>query len=132
MLGRDSSLPYIEGLNMNVQELNNMIQELEKSEPSLSNIRNLSSLYIVRKNLLENNVNIVTKELNDILPSYIDYVKIKRKYQLNEVTEQAVYLSMQQVCGEIKEFLHILYSNTDTSKERKMIRNLIDHLKEAF
>lgn len=117
---------------MNIQEVNDMIQELEEYESSLSNIRNLSSLYIVRKHLLENTVDSVTNQLNDILPSYIEYVKLKRKYQLNEVTEQAIYLAMQQVCKEIKEFLHILYSNTDTPKEREMIRNLIYHLKEAF
>ena len=28
----------------------------------------------------------VTNQLDDILPSYIEYVKIKRKYQLNELT----------------------------------------------
>ena len=117
---------------MSVQEINDLIADLEESDSSLSNIRNLSSLYIVRKHLLENSMDNVTNQLDDILPSYIEYVKIKRKYQLNELTEQAVYLSMQQVCKEIKEFLHILYSNTDTPKEREMIRNLIDHLKEAF
>ena len=117
---------------MNIQNINNSIADLEEAEPSLSNIRNLSSLYMVRKHLLENSTDNVTNQLDDILPSYINYVKIKRKYQLNELTEQAVFIAMQQVCKEIKEFLHILYSNTDTPKEREMIRNLIDQLKEAF
>ena len=117
---------------MKIEELNKMIQDLEESECSLSNLRNLSSLYIVRKHILENNVDFVTSQLDDILPSYLEYVQIKKKYQLNELTEQPVYISMQNLCREIKEFLHILYSNTDTPKEREMIRNLIDQLKEAF
>ena len=109
-----------------------MIQDLENSDLSLSNIRNLSSLYIVRKHLTENTVDSVTTELNDILPSYIEYVNTKRKYQLHEITECSVYIQLEQVCKEIKEFLHILYSNTDTPKEREIIKNLIDQLKEAF
>ena len=117
---------------MNIRELNNLIKDLENSSPSLSNIRNLSSLYIVRKYLTENTVDSVTTELNDILPTYLEYVNTKRKYQLHEITEQTVHTKLKQVCKEIKEFLHILYSNTDTPKEREMLRNLIDHLKEAF
>lgn len=117
---------------MNIKELNNMIQELENSDQSLSNIRNLSSLYIVRKHLTESTVDSVTTELDDILPSYIEYVNTKRKYQLHEITEQSVYIKLEQVCKEIKEFLHILYSNTDTAKEREMLRKLITQVKEAF
>ena len=109
-----------------------MIQDLENSDLSLSNIRNLSSLYIVRKHLTENTVDNVTAELNDILPSYLDYVNTKRKYQLQEVTEQAIYSRLEQVCKEIKEFLHILYTNTDTPKEREIIKKLINQVKEAF
>lgn len=109
-----------------------MIQELENSDLSLSNIRNLSSLYIVRKHLIESTVDSVTTELDDILPSYIEYVNTKRKYQLHEITEQSVYIKLEQVCKEIKEFLHMLYSNTDTAKEREMLRKLITQVKEAF
>ena len=117
---------------MNIKELNNMIQDLENSDLSLSNIRNLSSLYIVRKHLTESKIDSVTTELDDILPSYVDYVNTKRKYQLNEITERSVYIKLEQVCKEIKEFLHILYSSTDTPKEREIIKNLIDQLKGAF
>ena len=117
---------------MNIKELNNMIQDLENSDLSLSNIRNLSSLYIVKKHLTESKIDNVTAELNDILPSYLDYVNTKRKYQLHEVTEQAIYLRLEQVCKEIKEFLHILYTNTDTPKEREILKKLITQIREAF
>ena len=109
-----------------------MIQDLENSDLSLSNIRNLSSLYIVKKHLTESKIDNVTAELNDILPSYLDYVNTKRKYQLHEVTEQAIYLRLEQVCKEIKEFLHILYTNTDTPKEREILKKLITQIREAF
>ena len=117
---------------MNLQDINALIEEIEQSELSLSNVRNLSSLYIVRKELIENlNYDNVETELNDILPSYIEYVKTKKKFQLNEVTEQAVFISMQTLCREIREFIQSLYSNTDTPKEREMLRNLISQLKET-
>ena len=116
---------------MTLQNLNTLIEELEQSESSLSNIRNLSSLYIVRKEMIENiNYDKVQTELDDILPSYIDYIITKKKFQLNEITEQAVFISMQTLCREIREFIQSLYSNTDTPKEREMIRNLIDQIKE--
>lgn len=118
---------------MTIQNLNALIEELEQSESSLSNIRNLSSLYIVRKEMIENiNYDKVQTELDDILPSYIDYVLTKKKFQLNELTEQAVFISMNTLCKEIREFIQSLYSNTDTPKEREILKNLINQLKETF
>ena len=118
---------------MTLQNLNDLIEELEQAESSLSNIRNLSSLYIVRKEMIENiKYDKVQTELNDILPSYIDYVITKKKFQLNELTEQAVFISMNTLCKEIREFIQSLYSNTDTPKEREILKNLITQLKETF
>ena len=54
---------------------------------SLSNVRNLSALYNVRANLLgSTKFDKTAKELNDILPSYNQYIEVKRKYQLKETT----------------------------------------------
>ena len=39
---------------MDIKAINNLIDELEQEEVSLSTIRNLSSLYIVRKHLIGN------------------------------------------------------------------------------
>ena len=68
-----------------------------------------------------------TKELSDILPSYLQYINTKRKYQLREISDEAVYINMKALCREIKEFIQTLYSSTDTEKEREI---LVQTLKE--
>ena len=35
---------------------------------------------------------------------------------------------MKDVCKELNEFVHILYSNTDMQEEREEIKNLIANL----
>ena len=119
---------------MDLNKINDMIDELETSEPSLSNIRNLSSLYIVKSHLLGNTNyrNTVIKELNDILPSYLQYLETKRKYQLHEINEDSVTIHLNQVCKELNDFLHLLYNSTDTVKERAILNNFIENLKETF
>ena len=128
---------------LNLDEINNTIEALENSSTTFETCSKLASLYIVRDKLQnavqreidasESKLNDRTeRELSDILPQYKNYCEIKRKYQLNEVTEKAVYVSMADVCKEIKEFMQTLYSSTDTPKEREMIKNLIDQLREAF
>lgn len=109
--------------------INEMIDELEESETSLSNMRNLSALYNVKSHILGNiNYDKTTKELNDILPSYLQYIEAKRRYQLQEVTEDVVYINMKELCREIKEFMQTLYSGTDTQKERDMLQELIKEM----
>ena len=92
----------------------------------------LASLYIVRDHLkpVEKNVinKDVTKELNDILPQYKQYCDIKRRYQMHELTAEAVIQSLRLVCKEIDEFIHILYSSTDMEEERIQIREEIQRL----
>lgn len=119
---------------MDLNKINDMIDELETSEPSFSNIRNLASLYIVKSHLLgdKNYSNTNVKELDDILPSYLQYLETKRKYQLHEINEDSVIIHLNQVCKELNDFLHLLYSSTDTAKERTILNNFIEKLKEAF
>ena len=108
-----------------------MISELENNEEtSLSNIRNLSALYNVKAHIIETQKDKTTKELNDILPSYLIYVDTKRRYQLKEITETNVLLQLGNVCHEIQEFMQTLYSGTDTPEERRIIQDLIKNLKE--
>lgn len=115
---------------MDISVINDMIDDLEKSEPSLSNIRNLSALYNVRANLLgTNKFDKTTKELSDILPSYLQYIDVKRKYQLHEVNDEALYLNMKELCREIQEFIRALYSGSDTQRERDMLRQLIKDMR---
>lgn len=114
---------------MNMTTINDLIEELENGDTSLSNIRNLSALYNVKSHLLgTNNFDSTTKELGDILPSYLGYINVKRKYQLQETTEDAVYINMKQLCREIKEFIQSLYSGTDTPKERELIKQMIKEI----
>lgn len=116
---------------MNISTINELIDELENGETSLSNVRNLSALYNVRTYLLgSKKFDRTAKELNDILPSYLNYIDVKRKYQLKEITETGVLLQLGNVCKEINEFIHTLYSGTDTPEERKVIKDLISSFKE--
>lgn len=111
---------------INISTINDLIDELENGDTSLSNIRNLSALYNVKAHLLGTQTyDSTTKELKDILPSYLQYIEIKRKYQLHEISEDAVYINMKELCKEIKEFIQALYSGTDTPKEREMLKHML-------
>lgn len=110
---------------MDIAEINNTIAELENGETTFASCDKLASLYIVREHLNEDEV---INEYNDILPSYSEYCEYKRKYQLGEVTERCVELSMQKVCQEISEFIHTLYISIDTVEERKIISDMIQNL----
>ena len=111
---------------MDISTINDLIDELEKAEMSLSNIRNLSALYIVRNEKLDKtNQDAVTNELNDILPSYLKYIEIKRKYQMEEIGKEAVTSYLKSVCNEIKEFIKALYAGSDMPEERKLIKEMI-------
>lgn len=113
---------------MNIDTINEMIKELENSDATLSNIRNLSALYNVRKNLFDFEEPKTTKELSDILPSYLGYINIKRKYQRHETTEDNVKIAIEALCKEIKEFVQSLYSGTDTPIEREIIKQTIKEM----
>lgn len=108
---------------MDLIAINRMIDELEESDTSLSNIRNLSALYNVRTQLLGTNT--VIKELNDILPSYTEYIEVKKRYQLKEIIIDNVLIQLTNVCKEIKEFIQSLYCGTDSEKERELLDNLL-------
>lgn len=116
---------------LSISTINDLINDFENGDTSLSNIRNLSALYNVKSHLLgSNKFDRTAKELNDILPSYINYTDAKRKYQLKEITETNVLLQLGNVCQEIKEFISTLYHSTDTPEERKIIKTLVSQLKE--
>ena len=114
---------------MDMKIINELIDELEQGDTSLSNIRNLSALYNVKSHLLgTKNYDSITKELNDILPSYLQYIEVKRKFQLHETTENAVYINMKELCKEIKEFIQTLYSGTDMPQERELLKQMIKEI----
>ena len=114
---------------MDINAIIDNIEELENASTTVDNVKELASLYIVRKNYKNRNLpeyhNESTKELEDILPQYSKYIEIKRQYQLGNVSEQAVRKAIRRVCKEIFEFINTLYSCTDMKDERDCIRGLI-------
>lgn len=112
---------------LNINEINEAITNLENGPTTYDSCSKLASLYIVRREL-SNSSNPVVVELQEILPQYKRYCAVKRKYQMQEATEEAVYTSMQYLCDEIVEFLHTLYSHTDTRLERSMLRDMLIEL----
>lgn len=120
---------------MNLAEVNEAIKELQESSLTLSNVRNLSALINVRnylQNVTQSVPDSLERELNDILPQYKNYCAVKRQYQLGQATDDLVVVSMRQVCKEVKEFLLILYQNTDTKIERNMIKRMLEETEEAL
>lgn len=124
---------------MNLEEINNTIEALEESSTTFGNCEKLASLYICREYLarrnepkLKDHELKVESEINDILPQYRDYCQVKRRYQLNEINEKPVISSMKKLCVEIKEFIQILYSNTDMEDERTQIHDMLSELSSNF
>lgn len=114
---------------MDINTINDLIKDTENGETTLSNIRNLSALYNVKNMILNNKEETQTQtELKDILPSYLGYINIKRKYQLHKTTNENVIIAMKALCTEIKEFIQTLYSSTDTPQERDIIKEMIKEM----
>lgn len=110
---------------MKIDTINDMITELEEAELSLSNIRNLSALYNVKNHILgTQNYDDTTRELSDILPSYLIYINKKKLYQMHEINEDAMLRALESLCNEINEFLRALYSGTDTEQERHILKRI--------
>lgn len=107
---------------LNVDEINNTIKELENGSTTFESCNKLASLYIVRDNIKSKDI--VESELQDILPQYRTYCNVKRKYQLHEVTEQAVYTALTLLGKEVKEFYQSLISSADTPKEKEILQEI--------
>ena len=116
---------------LNMDEINNTIEELENGNTTYDACIKLSALYNVRDRLMnKETVDETEEELEDILPQYRLYCEVKRKYQLNELTEDAVVLAIKDVCTEVTEFIHTLYSSTDMQQERDTIKAMLNSLQE--
>lgn len=124
-------------LDMDIIE--NTIRELEASETTFLTCDQLASLYVIRQfhtsRLNDENEPVydvvedtVHKELSDILPHYEIYCDKKREYQLGNINQGAVLLSLQEVCREIVEFVHTLYSSTDMPEERHIIEGTLTNI----
>lgn len=113
---------------MDLPAIQQAILELENDDPTVDTVKELACLYIVREHLISPNSSHVAKELNEILPFYSKYCETKRKYQLHELTEDAVLKDMDRVCKELKEFITTLYSCTDFYRERKILLKTLEDL----
>jgi len=110
---------------MDIKDINRTIQELKEDSTTFENCERLAHLYIVREHLFTNDVQ---KEFNDILPQYVKYTEMKRKYQLGEISERAIEKQIKAVCKEISEFIYTLYTSTDMPSEREIIKSMISGL----
>lgn len=124
---------------LNLEEIDSTINELENSTTTFETCSKLSTLYIVRDHLqnavqesLDASEDKTEDETINVLPSYVRYLEVKRKYQLHETTEDIIVIQLNNVCKELDNFLHLLYSSTDTVNERTVLKNLIANLKESL
>ncbi len=123
---------------MNIIEVNNAIKELESSDSSLSNIRNLASLYIVQgqmqgklNSVIQQSNDAVLTELYEVIPSYKQYVIAKRRRQLNEISEDLVLDTLSRLGKELKDFVKSLYTATASENERILLSKIIADLKNV-
>lgn len=111
-----------------LDEIHDAIEEIEERGVTFQNCERLAALYTIVDHQL-NKVNPVIQEYSDILPSYQLYCRIKRKYELKEVTDEALRVAAKTLCDEIKDFLLVLYGNTNTDLERAELKKLLNSLK---
>lgn len=78
----------------------------------------------------ENSAEDIVKEYKDILPRYEYYKNAKIRYQTGEITEQALVVSVNDMCREIYEFCEILYTNADTAAEKQQYLSLFQSLSD--
>lgn len=119
---------------MDICAIDTAIEDLKNGDTTISNVQELACLYIVKdklENVSQTESDVVVKEFSDVLPQYETYIKTKRQYQQHKITDDAVLESLKFLCIEIKEFLLTLYQNTDMHKERLLIIEMLDKVKEG-
>lgn len=123
---------------MNIIEVNDAIKELESADSSLSNIRNLASLYIVQgqmqgklNSVMQQSNDAVLTELYEVIPSYKQYVIAKRRRQLNEISEDLVLDTLSRLGKELRDFIKSLYTATASENERILLSKIIADLKNV-
>ena len=120
---------------MDIMAIEEAIQTLENDDTTFDNVSELASLYICRQYMnkpLNLMVSSTQKELEDILPYYMKYKDIKKRYHLNQTSEGEVIQGIKNVCREIQEFIETLYSGTDMNKERLCIVKTLEQLYKKY
>ena len=114
---------------INMDDITTTIKELESGSTTFDSCMKLAALYTIQDRFVTHQDAPGSKE---ILPQYKNYCRIKRKYQMHEIGESVMFESMQSVCKEMDDFVHTLYSNTDTTVERALILNTLQQLVQSF
>lgn len=108
------------------------LHEMKAREPTSQNMRDVALLEIwLSMNSVPNQVEHLAEAVTQdkpILPAFEKYVEVKRKYQTNDTTKDKVLETLSAVLREIKEFLKMLYRNTDMPEEREKINALINDI----
>lgn len=124
---------------LDLQEIENTIDKLERGPTTFDSCQKLASLYIVRDEYkktgptqVDAGPDVVEQELDDILPQYRQYCQIKTRYQRGEIASDAVLRGLSAVNREIREFIHTLYRSTDFPEERNLILQMIDELHQSY
>ena len=121
---------------MDITSIAEAIKNLEAGDTTYDTVQELASLYIVYEHLVDFSDFLrrddVNEELQDIMPYYMKYRDIKRRYQFNQTNEGEVIQGIKNVCQEITEFIEALYSGTDMNKERRYIKDMISMPEEKL
>lgn len=118
---------------MDINSIIEEIQTLESGPTTVNNVIELASLYIVKEQLQNGNmpgINGLQTEIKDILPAYNKYCEVKRKYQLNEISDDAVIYQLELVLQEIEDLICTIYRGTNMRKERRKIKETLEKLYE--
>ena len=123
---------------LDFNEIRDTISQLENSKTTYDTCSKLADLYIVLDHSENANVqdtksnDTVVNELSDILPAYTEYVKVKTNYKLNRGTKDSVLYSMDLLDKEITEFIDILFSSSDMSEERELLKRMLSNLYNKY
>ena len=68
------------------------------------------------------------KKIKIILPSYESYISAKTEFQRGDVSKEKVLRKLDTLSREVKEFIKMLYRNTDMPEEREKINALMNDI----
>ena len=106
------------------------IQDMKSKEPTPQNMRDIALLELwLSSNTQKAVPNVSTvkiqNEINDILPAYVEYIEVKRKRMLKEVTDEKVLFTLQTLVNELQDLIEMIYRNTETCEEREILTRFL-------
>ena len=120
------------------RELMREISDYEDRTPTYQTCEKLANLYTIYDHLYEKKEpSIMTasekgtlsnQTKNQILPAYFSYIEAKKSFQQGVGSKENVLKQVNVLSNEIKDFVKMLYRNTDMPEERAKITCLINEL----